>query len=54
MKTIEEKDIILEIHQIRESMAARFNYDIKALFDDTIERQKIHGIRLVAPRKKNG
>ena len=47
--------IVAEIHAIRERLAARFNYDVRAIGKDAQERQALVGhkvvcLRLAAPR----
>ena len=45
--------IVEEVHEIRRKQAAKFNYDIDAIFDDLQKRQKKLGKRLVkGPLKK--
>ncbi len=43
-----EDPIVAEVHRIREELAARFNYDIHAMFADMRERQEALGTRLVS------
>lgn len=52
MKTTTDRDIISDIHRTREAMAAKFGYDVKALFADLISRQKQQGARLTSPPPK--
>lgn len=56
MKEIIDKDIISEVHRTREAIAKRFDYNIKAIFADVMNRQKQHGTRLASPlpKKKRG
>ena len=43
-----EDPIVAEVHRIREELAARFDFDIHAMFADMRERQKALGSRLVS------
>ena len=43
-----EDPIVAEVHRIREELAARFNYDIHAMFADMRKRQAGLGSRLVS------
>lgn len=56
MKETIDKDIISEIHRTREAIAKRFDYNIKAIFANVMNRQKQHGTRLASPlpKKKRG
>jgi hypothetical protein len=47
-----EDPIVAEVHRIREELAAKFNYDIKAIFADMRKRQAASGVRLVFPKKE--
>ncbi len=47
-----EDPIVAEVHRIREMLAARFNFDIDAIFADMQARQAALGDRLVLPRKQ--
>jgi len=54
MKTIKDSDPISEIHQTREAIAARFSYDLTAVFADALKRQQKQNAHLVsAPAKKS-
>jgi hypothetical protein len=44
--------IVEEIHQTRRELAARFNFDVKAIFADLRERQASLGDRLVMQKKR--
>ena len=47
--------IIDEIHKYREEFARKFNYDLKAMVEDLMKRQKESGRKVVdlsSPRKK--
>ena len=43
-----EDPIVAEVHRIREELAARFDFDVHAMFADMRERQKALGSRLVS------
>jgi len=43
-----EDPIVAEVHRIREELAARFDYDIHAMFADMRKRQTALGSRLVS------
>jgi hypothetical protein len=47
-----EDPIVAEVHRIREMLAARFNFDIDAIFADMQARQAALGDRLVLPRTR--
>jgi hypothetical protein len=47
-----EDPIVAEVHRIREMLAARFNFDIDAIFADMQTRQAALGDRLVSPRTR--
>jgi hypothetical protein len=42
-----EDPIVAEVHRIREELAAKFNYDLHAMFADMQKRQTALGSRLV-------
>jgi hypothetical protein len=47
--------IVEEIHQIRQEIAARFDYDLDAIFQDVLKRQeesRKSGRVIVSPPKK--
>ena len=46
-----EDPIVAEVHRIREELAARFDYDIHAMFADMRKRQAALGSRLVSLAK---
>ncbi len=39
--------IVEEIDKIRENLAAKFNYDIKAMYDDIKKREQKSGRKIV-------
>jgi len=43
-----EDPIVAEVHQVREQLAAQFNFDVKAIFADMRRRQTALGGRLVS------
>ena len=43
-----EDPIVAEIRRIREEHAARFNYDLRAIFDDLKEQEKKSGRKFVS------
>ena len=47
-----EDPIVAEVHRIREMLAARFDFDIDAIFADMQARQAALGDRLVSPRTR--
>jgi hypothetical protein len=49
-----EDPIVAEVHRIREELAARFNFDVAAIFTDLRERQAALGPRLVSLAKPAG
>jgi len=46
-----EDPIVAEVHRIRKELAARFDFDIHAMFVDMRKRQAALGSRLVSPVK---
>ena len=42
-----ESPIVLEVRRVKERLAAKFNYDIDAMFSDLWEREKTSGHRYV-------
>jgi hypothetical protein len=44
--------IVEEVHQIREKLAAEFDFDVKAIFADLRKRQASLGVRLVPQKKR--
>ncbi len=52
-----ESPIVLEVRKVKEQLAAKFNYDIGAMFRDLRESEKNSGHRYVdfsQPRRKAG
>ena len=47
-----EDPIVAEVHRTREMLAAKFNFDIDAIFADMQKRQAALGDRLVSPRNE--
>ena len=47
-----EDPIVAEVHRAREMLAAKFNFDIDAIFADMQKRQAALGDRLVSPRAR--
>jgi hypothetical protein len=47
-----EDPIVAEVHRTREMLAAKFNFDIDAIFADMQKRQAALGDRLVSPKKR--
>jgi len=47
-----EDPIVKEIHQIREEHAAKFNYDIDAMFRDLQEKEQQSGVEYVSFAQK--
>lgn len=47
-----EDPIVAEVHRIREELAAKFNFDVKAIFADLRKRQAALGSRLVRPKEQ--
>ena len=53
MQTRETDPIIAEVRAIRKAYAARFDYDVEAIFRDVRAKQETSGreyVRLAAPR----
>ncbi|MEQ1603705.1 MAG: hypothetical protein ABL999_02440 [Pyrinomonadaceae bacterium] len=48
-------EIVEEVRRIREANAAKFNHDLKAIYEDAVKRQKASGRKTVsfAPQKSN-
>ncbi|MBC8116967.1 MAG: hypothetical protein H7062_21435 [Candidatus Saccharimonas sp.] len=46
--------IVAEVRRTREELAARFNFDVDAIFADMQSRQTTLGQRLVLPKKRRG
>ena len=47
-----EDPIVAEVHRTREMLAAKFNFDIDAIFADMQKRQAELGDRLVLPKTR--
>jgi hypothetical protein len=47
-----EDPIVAEVHRTREMLAAKFNFDIDAIFADMQKRQSALGDRLVSPKTR--
>ena len=47
MKTPQADPVIAEVRAVREQRAARFNYDVKAIFGDIRARQEASGRQYV-------
>jgi len=47
-----EDPIVSEVRQVREELAARFNFDVSAIFGDLRARQASLGSRLVRRQRK--
>lgn len=47
-----EDPIVEEVHRVREKLAAKFDFDIKAFFADLRKRQAALGDRLVRQKKR--
>ena len=47
-----EDPIVAEVHRTREMLAAKFNFDIDAIFKDMQKRQTALGDRLVSPKTR--
>ena len=47
-----EDPIVAEVHRTREMLAAKFNFDINAIFADMQNRQAALGDRLVSPKTR--
>ena len=45
-------EIVEQVRQVREQQAARFNYDLNAIFADARKRQKDSGHKVVSFVKK--
>ena len=48
-----EDPIVAEVHRIREELAAKYNFDVKAIFADLRKRQASLGERLVPQKKRD-
>ncbi|HTU91680.1 MAG TPA: hypothetical protein VMF69_16470 [Gemmataceae bacterium] len=47
-----EDPIVADVQRIREELAARFNFDVKAIFADIRQRQALLGERLVSRKER--
>jgi len=47
-----EDPIVAEVHRTRERLAAKFNFDVEAIFADIRKRQASLGGRLVPQKKR--
>ncbi len=47
-----EDSIVAEVRRIKEELAARFNFDVKAIFADLRKCQASMGMRVVSPKKQ--
>jgi len=47
-----EDPIVAEVRKIREKLAAKFNYDIRAICEDARKREKKSGHPIVSPRRR--
>lgn len=47
-----EDPIVKEVHEIRKQLAAKYGFDLKAMFADIYKRQAALGERLVSPKKR--
>ena len=45
-------EIVEEVRRIREEHAAKFNHDLKAIYDDAVKQQKLSGRKVVSFRPK--
>jgi len=48
-----EDPIVLKVRRIREELAAQFNFDVGAIFEDMRKRQATLGSRLIRRKKKD-
>ena len=47
-----EDEIVSEVRRVREELAARFNFDVRAIFADIRRRQVLLGERLVSRKQR--
>jgi len=47
-----EDPIVAEVRKIRQKLAAKFNYDIRAMVEDARKREKKSGHPIVSPRRR--
>ena len=45
-------EIVDEVRRNREEHAAKFNHDVKAIFEDAVKEQRESGRKLVSPSPK--
>ena len=48
-----EDPIVSEVRRIREELAAQFNFDVAAIFEDMRKRQATLGSRLIRRKKED-
>ena len=48
-----EDPIVAEVREVREKLAAKFGFDVKAIFADLRKRQGSLGGRLIPQKKSN-
>ena len=46
-------DLIQEVRRIREANAAKFNHDLKAIYEDAVKRQKASGRKTISFPPRN-
>ena len=52
-----KNEILEEVWRVKDALAAKYNYDVRAMFRDLREREKTSGHRYVdfsKPRRKTG
>jgi hypothetical protein len=47
-----EDPIVAEVRKIRQKIAAKFNYDIRAICEDARKRERTSGHKIVSPRRR--
>jgi hypothetical protein len=47
-----EDPIVAEVRRVREQLAAKFNYDVHAIFEDMRKREALRSSNLVSPPPK--
>jgi hypothetical protein len=47
-----EDPIVAEVRKIRDKLAAKFNYDLKAICEDARKRERTSGHPIAAPRRR--
>lgn len=45
-------EIVEEVRRIREENAAKFDHDLKAIYEDAVKRQKLSGRKVVTFRPR--